>query len=158
MSPAGQYAALTLHAAPPHNASSFIHSGFIYLSMRLNLHIRREGEILFCEVSGPYSLADFLRLADRVRADRKALGATRVLVDIREVTGDISSLDRYRLGIYCAEKPDRAERLAIVMRREAINWMVENVATNRGLPTCESADPRYAENWLRRDAKVANGG
>jgi hypothetical protein len=30
--------------------------------------------------------------------------------------------------------------------------MFENVASNRGLPTCESADPRYAENWLRAAA------
>src|SRR5262245_59698472 len=126
--------------------------------MRLDLNLRREGDVLHCEVSGPYSLADFLLQSAKWRQHRKALGATRVLVDIRQVTGDISSLHRYRLGIYCAEKPDRAERLAIVMRREAINWMFENVATNRGLPTCESADPRYAENWLRRDAKVANGG
>jgi hypothetical protein len=127
--------------------------------MRLDVCFRKQGDVLFCEVSGPYSLGDFLRLADQVRAERKAQGATRTLVDIRNVTGDISSLDRYRLGIYCAEKPDRAERLAVVMRRESINWMFENVATNRGLPTCESADPRYAENWLRRDAgKVANAG
>lgn len=127
--------------------------------MRLDLSFRKHGDVLFCDVSGPYSLADFLRLADLVRAERKAQGATRTLVDIRQVTGDISSLDRYRLGIYCAEKPDRAERLAIVMRRESINWMFENVATNRGLPTCESADPRYAENWLRQpQQKAANGG
>ena len=126
--------------------------------MRLDLNLRRDGEILFCEVSGPYSLADFLRLADKVRQQRKSLGASRVLVDITRVTGDISSLDRYRLGIYCAEKPDHAERLAIVMRREAINWMFENVATNRGLPTCESADSRYAENWLRREEKKAANG
>jgi hypothetical protein len=68
------------------------------------------------------------------------------------VRGEISSLDRYRLGIYVAEKPNRAKRLAVVMRRESINWMFENVASNRGLPTCESADPRYAENWLRAAA------
>src|SRR5262245_43354706 len=126
--------------------------------MRLDLSFRQQGNILFCEVSGPYSLADFLRLADKVRQQRKAAGATRTLVDITKVTGEISSLDRYRLGIYCAEKQDRAERLAIVMRREGINWMFENVATNRGLPTCESADARYAENWLRReDKKAVNG-
>jgi len=123
--------------------------------MALDLSFRREGKILFCGVSGAYSLADFLRLADQVRNERKSLGATRVLVDLRNVTGDISSLDRYRLAIYCAEKPDHGERLAVVMRREAINWMFENVATNRGLPTCESADPRYAENWLRREERAA---
>jgi hypothetical protein len=120
--------------------------------MRLQLSYRQEGPVLFCEVSGPYSLADFLRLADQVRDERLARGASRVLVDIRDVTGEIPALDRYRLGIYCAERPNRAERLAVVMRREAISWMFENVATNRGLPTCESADQRYAESWLRKAA------
>jgi hypothetical protein len=30
--------------------------------------------------------------------------------------------------------------------------MFENVATNRGLATCVSADPAYAQNWLRAAA------
>ena len=117
--------------------------------MQLMLSFRQQGAVLFCEVSGPYSLADFLRLADQVRAERQSRGCTRAMVDIRNVTGEISALDRYRLGIYVAEKPNRAERLAVIMRRESVNWMFENVASNRGLPTCETADPRYAENWLR---------
>ena len=120
--------------------------------MHLDLSFRPEGDFLFCEVSGPYSLTDFLRLADQVRAERMARGASRVLVDLRGVSGEVSSLDRYRLGIYVAEKPDRAKRLAVVLRPDSINWMFENVASNRGLPTCESADPRYAENWLRAAA------
>jgi len=120
--------------------------------MQLNLSFRQDGDLLHCEVEGPYSLVDFLRLADKVRAERVSRGASRVLVDIRKVSGEISSLDRYRLGIYCAEKPNHAERLAVVMRREAVNWMFENVATNRGLPTCETTDPRYAEKWLRAAA------
>src|SRR5262245_4911989 len=120
--------------------------------MRLELSFRQAGGVLYCEVSGPYSLADFLRLADGVDAERKARGASSVLVDIRQVTGEIPQLDRYRLGIYVAERPGRPRRLAVVARREIINWMFENVATNRGLPTCVTADQRYAENWLRRAA------
>jgi hypothetical protein len=117
--------------------------------MQLDLSYRQDGDVLFCEVRGPYSLAAFLHLADQVSAERITRGARRVLVDIRHVTGDISHLDRYRLGIYVAEKPKHAERLAVVARREIINWMFENVATNRGLPTCVTADQRYAETWLR---------
>jgi hypothetical protein len=120
--------------------------------MRLNLDFREEGDILHCAVSGPYSLADFLRLADRVQDRRRARGLRRVLVDITAVTGEIPSLDRYRLGIYVAEQPTRAQRLAVVARRELINWMFENVASNRGLPTCVTADPRFAESWLRAAA------
>ena len=120
--------------------------------MQLDLSFRQDGSVLFCEVSGPYSLAAFLQLADRVNAERETRKAGRVLVDIRNVTGDIPHLDRYRLGIYVAERPKHAERLAVVARREIINWMFENVATNRGLPTCVTADQRYAENWLRAAA------
>jgi hypothetical protein len=117
--------------------------------MQLELSYRQDGDVLFCEARGPYSLAAFLHLADQVSAERQARGAARVLVDIRNVSGEIPHLDRYRLGIYVAEKPKHAERLAVVARREIINWMFENVATNRGLPTCVTADQRYAENWLR---------
>jgi hypothetical protein len=120
--------------------------------MRLNLDFREEGDILRCVASGPYSLADFLQLADRVMDRRRAHGLKRVLVDITGVTGEIPSLDRYRLGIYVAEQPGRAQRLAVVARREVINWMFENVASNRGLPTCVTADPSFADSWLRAAA------
>src|SRR5689334_21037587 len=98
--------------------------------MHLKLDFREEGDILHCAVSGPYSLAGFLRLADRVLEQRRARGLPRVLVDITAVSGEIPSLDRYRLGIYVAERAERAQRLAVVARREIINWMFENVARN----------------------------
>ena len=120
--------------------------------MRLSLSFREEGDFLAFNVSGAYTLADFLRLADRVFAECRKRGMARAFVDITGVTGDIPQIDRYRLGIYCAEKRDRLTRLAVLARREIINWMFENVATNRGLQTCESADPRYAESWLRAAA------
>lgn len=120
--------------------------------MRLDLSFRDEKEFLSCGVRGAYSLADFLRLADRVMDECATRGATRALVDITGVNGDIPQIDRYRLGVYCAERPKRPERLAVVARREIINWMFENVASNRGLSTCVSADPTYAQNWLRSAA------
>jgi len=120
--------------------------------MRLKLEFHEAGDLLHCIASGPYSLADFLRLADQVNERRRARGLSQVLVDITGVTGEIPSLDRYRLGIYVAERPNRARRLAVIARREIINWMFENVASNRGVPTCVTADPRFAENWLRAAA------
>jgi len=120
--------------------------------MRLNLNLREEGGFLSFDVKGAYSLADFLRLADRVFAECRKRGMARAFVDITGVTGDIPQIDRYRLGIYCAEKRDRLTRLAVLARREIINWMFENVATNRGLSTCVSADAAYAQNWLRAPA------
>ncbi|HEX6690587.1 MAG TPA: hypothetical protein VF110_05495 [Burkholderiales bacterium] len=120
--------------------------------MRLQVSLSEEAGLLSVAVQGPYSLADFLRLADRVFAECTKRGLGRAYVDITGVTGEIPQIDRYRLGIYCAEKRDRLNRLAVVARREIINWMFENVATNRGLTTCVTADPAYATNWLRKAA------
>ena len=120
--------------------------------MRLQTSFREEQGFLACAVQGAYSLADFLRLADRVFAECRKRGLGRAFVDITGVSGDIPQIDRYRLGIYCAEKRDRLNRLAVVARREIINWMFENVATNRGLTTCVTADPTYATNWLKKAA------
>jgi hypothetical protein len=117
--------------------------------MQLDLSFNDEGDVLSCVVRGAYSLADFLRLADRLFAECRKRGAAKAFVDITGVSGDIPQIDRYRLGIYCAEKRERQSRLAVLARREIINWMFENVATNRGLSTCVSADPTYARNWLR---------
>jgi hypothetical protein len=126
--------------------------------MQLDLNFRDEGDFLSCIVCGAYSLADFLRLADRVFAESRRRGLARAFVDITGVSGDIPQIDRYRLGIYCAEKRDRLSRLAVVARRELINWMFENVATNRGLSTCVSADAAYAQTWLRAEgASSARG-
>ena len=120
--------------------------------MRLQLSFQEEPGFLSCAVQGAYSLADFLRLADAVFAECRKRGTPRAVVDITAVTGDIPQIDRYRLGIYCAEKREKLNRLAVVARREIINWMFENVATNRGLTTCVTADPTYAANWLKKAA------
>ena len=120
--------------------------------MRLQVSFREESGFLLFDVQGPYSLPDFLRLADSVFAECTKRGLGRAFVDITGVTGEIPQIDRYRLGIYCAEKRAQLNRLAVVARREIINWMFENVATNRGLTTCVTADPAYATNWLRKAA------
>ena len=122
--------------------------------MQLDLSYRHDGDVLFCEVRGPYSLAAFLQ-PGRSGERSARIGARRQPACwSTSATSPATSrhLDRYRLGIYVAEKPKHAERLAVVARREIINWMFENVATNRGLPTCVTADQRYAENWLRAAA------
>jgi hypothetical protein len=120
--------------------------------MTLQLSFRDEPGFLACIVQGAYSLADFLRLADSLFAECRKRDVRRAFVDITAVTGDIPQIDRYRLGIYCAEKRAQLNRLAVLARREIINWMFENVATNRGLTTCVTADASYAANWLRQAA------
>ena len=107
---------------------------------------------LLCEISGRYSRSDSFRIVDELLSECRARKQTCALVDLRQVRDDIPTIDRYALGVYCAEKLGNVIRLAVVCRAECINWFFESVALNRGLATRVSDDVLGSQRWLRSAA------
>ena len=116
--------------------------------MDFTFRFLRPGGYLKAEASGPYSRSQFFTLAEAVAREADAAGQGRVLVDIRQVAGDIPFIDRYDLGVHCAGVLRSLHGLAVVCRAELITGLFENVTVNRGLNASVQADADAALAWL----------
>jgi len=111
-------------------------------------------------VTGGLDLAElqagFLRVLDAC----VQLGASKVLLDARQVTGSMSLGERYQWGVFAAEAyqahlaaGNPALRLAILGREEVLDRQRfgESVARNRGMESKATTDPAEAALWLGID-------
>ena len=107
------------------------------------------GSYLFVEISEPYSLDLLLSMVQEI-ADRCQQGNLRkVIVDLTQMEGNPSILDRYTIGAEVARICGARIECAAIVKRSLINQMVENVAVNRGaklrvVPTLDEA-----MEWLK---------
>ena len=109
---------------------------------------QNKGEYLLEEASGNYSL-NFLvsiihDLADRCQKEN----LNKALLDLRNVEGNHSILDRYRFGVEIANAWGPKIKVVTVARPEAINKMGENTAVNRGANVWVTSDMDIALQWL----------
>lgn len=102
-------------------------------------------------VRGPFDVAGFRRLIDRVDQDCAAGGFSRLLLDITGVAPPKSEIDRYLVGAYAAERLAHRVRVAVLWQDEHINRFGENTAVNRGAVHRVFSDRAEALAWLRSE-------
>ncbi len=112
--------------------------------------IARENH-LFVEFSEPYELQTCIDLMQEISEICRRDNITKVLGDIRNMPGRISAIDRFKLGIAGADIIRRA-RVAIVYRKEDLNWFFETVIVNRGANVRVFDNTEEASKWLGIDS------
>lgn len=103
---------------------------------------------LFVKYAGPYQLNVLLRLMDEVAEACLEMGHNKVLVDLREMPGKISTMDRFQLGVHGSERFRKTAQVAVVYRGEEINRFAETVGLNRGIHARIFSDIEEAQVWL----------
>ena len=106
---------------------------------------------LRAEAAGPVSQGAIAQALPRLFAEVRRLGVRRLLVDLGGVTGDLTNLERYEMGLAVADTLRDLERLAVVSsRRTVVNHHFEDVVNNRGLKTRVFAhdDAAAAQEWI----------
>jgi len=99
-------------------------------------------------VTGPYSRAKVDSLLHRVRAEASRQERARVLVVAGEIALDLTTSDRYALGVEFSRTLPRGVRLAIVVDPAAIDGFAETVARNRGADVGVFGTEAAARAWL----------
>lgn len=102
--------------------------------------------------SGSYTLPSLRRVFDDFARRARRLDSRAkpsFILDVREATGSLSSLDRYALGVYLTTHLPSA-RLAIVTTTENLDneKFFENVVENRGGVARAFTTREDAESWL----------
>lgn len=113
-----------------------------------------ENDILVVAVKGPYSPPEErLGFFANVATEARRVGVTKVMIDARESTGDLRTMDRFQYGELAATYL-RPFKLAFVIRADLLEpaRFGETVAVNRGGNVRVFGDANEARAWLDVDA------
>ena len=106
------------------------------------------GEYLLVEIIEPYTLGLYLNVVREVAKRCDTDGLHKVLVDFSLVEGEPSITDRFVIGKEVAQLWRYKIQGAGVARGETINYVMENVAVNRGAHVKAFTTRQAALQWL----------
>jgi hypothetical protein len=116
--------------------------------MPLQFSVRRLDGFTCVEVTGPASLADFIRLIADVAAQTRAHGDRRVLVDLLGVQGELKFTDHFQMGQEVGQRLRHLERLASVVPEDKITRTSEKVALTQGVQLRVFTSMKDAIQWV----------
>lgn len=114
---------------------------------QLDVEVWSEGPCLRLCVTGPYDPSSALKLLSLIPVEAERVASGHVLVDIRGVIGEGSTLARFEMGATAARLLPPL-RVAIVWRVETTDRFAETVAVNRGANLRVFSGEPEALDWL----------
>jgi hypothetical protein len=99
-------------------------------------------------LTGEWELIEILKMIGVVRAESEAAHRDRVLVDVRDVGGQIPDVERFETGKQVALALGPSVKVAVIGRPERINRVTENAAIQRGGRMLVASTEEDALAWL----------
>ncbi len=124
--------------------------------MAIEIHIENHDDYDQFIGRGAFELDAFLKFLDDVLLRAKELDAVRVMVDIRELEGRMSTFERFQVGErFARQQSTLAHEVQVVVvgaePLDAKGRFGETVARNRGANGRVFTDEEEALRWLLRD-------
>ena len=113
-----------------------------------DIMIIEEGGILRFSLKGPGTYANLLRAVATIVTETKAREIWHVLCDVTAMTAPAGAFEKFEAGVELARGADRRMRMAVLARVEAIDYIFENVARNRGVAVAVFRNEGAALQWL----------
>lgn len=110
--------------------------------------LQNKGEYLLVEINETYSLKMINSAIREVAAYCEERHLNKVLVDMRNMPGTPSILERHLHGIEVAKVWGSRIKAALILQPERIRHMTENTAVNRGANLWTTPDFDLALKWL----------
>jgi hypothetical protein len=114
------------------------------------IKIIEEGGMLRFTLKGPATHANLLRAAATITSETKARAIWRVLCDTTTMTAIPGAFEKFEAAAELARGADRRMKMAVVAPLEAIDYIFENVARNRGVAVAVFRGEEAALQWLAR--------
>ena len=108
-----------------------------------------KGAYLFVEAAELYSLALLLTIVQEIAEQCQKEGLYKAIVDLTQMEGNPSILDRYTIGVEVARIFGAKIQCAAIAKQSMTNYMVENVAVNRGAKLKVVSTLEEAREWLK---------
>lgn len=109
---------------------------------------QNKGKYLLVEITEPYSAEMITSAIHEAAAYCRKQNLNKLLVDLRNMSGGPSILDRHLHGIEVAKIWGSRIKAALVLRTERLSHMTENTAVNRGANVLSTSDYARAMEWL----------
>lgn len=103
---------------------------------------------LLVEISEEYSLKLIIEIIHEIMERGEKENINKALVDIRNMQGNPSILDRYKIGLEISKIWGKKIQGASVGKKNLINYVAENVAVNRGANFKVFTEIQSALEWL----------
>jgi hypothetical protein len=119
--------------------------------MDLHIDIELQGGLLLVTASGNLTIDAALRLLKQVCDTAKKKEVNKILVNSLAVDGELSTLERYRLGVEVAaylKQHQMDPRLAFVGKPPTTDGFGVRVGQNRGVNTEVFSSQQEALHWL----------
>jgi len=107
-----------------------------------------EPELVRLTATGSYSLEGVSDLLDHVKAEADKAARELVLIDTREVEGNMTEADRFFAGRRLAEAFGSRLKTAVLLPAYKITKLGEAVAVSRGARVLVTDSETEALNWL----------
>jgi hypothetical protein len=114
------------------------------------IEVTEEGDILRFALKGPGTQAHLLRAVATIITETQSRDIWYVLCDATAITAPTGAFEKFEAGLELARKADRRMKLAVIARIEAIDYIFENVARNRGVSVAVFKSESAALHWLHR--------
>lgn len=115
---------------------------------KITANVRTVGQILYVEMTGQWSLEEFLRVLREAKAAGDQSGPKLIALDHTAVDGGITIMDRVAAGQEIARILSPEDSLAVVAPREKITKVGQIIANNRGTRMFVTDTPEKALEWL----------
>lgn len=116
--------------------------------MSFNVSITRFPQFVQVAVAGPSDIRSFVELVDKVGQETVLWSDRRVLVDLREVEGELTPTEQMFLGELVAQNLPHLERVASVVPPERITRNSETAAQELGMRLRVFTSQDEATGWL----------
>ena len=118
--------------------------------MKNRLKVENRREYLCCEFSGEFTVSAGKECVDEMIAACAEKDCSRALLDCRQMSGEMSVIDRYEVVTYAQKTRDITNRIAILVREDQMlqDKFAENVGVNRGIGLQVFTDVDQATSWL----------
>src|SRR5262245_36118148 len=112
--------------------------------------IEKIDSILRFTCIGERSYESYVQLIDSISKELdKNKEIRKVLINLNELTGDLSIFERHMVGKYLASKLSGI-RMAVVSPRKYLIRVIENTAVNRGVKMFSTSNEEDALAWLNK--------
>ena len=112
------------------------------------IKIIEEGGILRFALKGPGTHAHLLRAVRAIVSETKSREIWHVLCDATAIANPTDAFEKFEAGVELARGADRRLKMAVVAQVEAIDYIFENVARNRGVSVAVFRSEGAALQWL----------